>query len=235
VSGRPWNVLGGGDADLPEGQLVRVDNTASDAQFLALAEKYAPGTSATTDFGGVGKIGLLNNPHVNTGKTRASGFDFDAGGRFDTALGQVRLKREGTYLWKYQEFSVADNAYDDNLSGTYGMGSRMKAKFRANLKAGSFDHGMTVNYASGFSNLSVSSPTYCVTNNVSSENMANREHVGSNTTVDYNLTYSGIKNTRLSLYVDNLFERDAPIQWRAGYAETFRFRRIGVTASYTFL
>jgi iron complex outermembrane receptor protein len=224
-----------GEASLPAGQLVRVDNTASDAQFLALADKYAPATSATTNFGGVGKIGLLYNPYVNTGKTRASGFDFDAGGRFDTALGQVRLKLEGTYLWKYQEFSVADNAYDDNLSGTYDMGSRMKAKFRASLKSGSFDHGMTVNYASGFSNLSVSSPNYCVTNSVSSENMAQCEHVGSNTTVDYNLTYSGIKNTRLSLYIDNLFEQDAPIQWRAGYADTFQFRRIGVTASYSFL
>jgi iron complex outermembrane receptor protein len=224
-----------GEAALPAGQLIRVDNAASDAQFLALANKYAPGASATTNFGGVGKIGLLYNPYVNTGKTRASGFDFDAGGRFDTALGQVRLKLEGTYLWKYQEFSVADNAYDDNLSGTYDMGSRMKAKFRASLKAGNFDHGMTVNYASGFSNLSVSSPNYCVTNAVSSANMASCERVGSNTTVDYNLAYSGINNTRLSLYVDNVFQQEAPVQWRAGYAETFQFRRIGVTASYSFM
>lgn len=219
-----------GEADLPAGQLVRVDNAASDAQFLALVQKYA--ASNTLNFGGVGKIGLLYNPYVNSGKTRASGFDFDAGGRFATPLGQVRLKLEGTYLWKYQEFSVANNAYDSNMSGTYDKFSRLKTKLRASLKAGTFDHGMTLNYASGYSNNSLSSPTYCVTNSVTAANMAACSHVGSNTTVDYNLAYSGIKNTRVSLFVDNIFEQDAPIQWRDGYQP--QFRRIGVTASYSF-
>lgn len=222
-----------GEAGLPAGQLVRVDNSASDAQFLALVKKYAPGN--TTNFGGVGAIGLLYNPYVNSGKTRASGFDFDAGGRFNTGIGQVRLKLEGSYLWKYQEFSVTDNAYDTNLAGNYDLGSRLKTKLRASLKTGEFDHGMTLNYASGFSNDNQTSPTYCVTNKVSAESMGVCSRVGSNTTVDYNLSYGGIKNTRLSLYIDNLFDKAAPIQWRKGYAESFQMRRIGVTASYTFL
>lgn len=219
-----------GEADLPAGQLVRVDNTVSDAQFLALVNKYVPGN--TVNFGGIGRIGLLYNPYVNSGKTRASGFDFDAGGRFNTAIGQVRLKLEGTYLWKYQEFSVTDNAYEDNRAGTYDYGARLRTKLRASLKAGSFDHGVTLNYAGGYSNNSQSSPTYCATNNVAPANLATCGRVGSNTTLDYNLAFSGIKNTRLSLYVDNLLERDAPVQWREGY--TPQFRRIGVTASYSF-
>ena len=219
-----------GEADLAPGQLIRVDNAASDAQFLALVKKYAPGN--TLNFGGVGTVGLLYNPYVNSGKTRASGFDFDAGGRFNTAIGQVRLKVEGTYLWKYQEFSVTDNAYDTNMAGTYDLGSRMKAKARATLKNGNFDHGVTVNYESGYSNDSLSSPTYCVTNKVAAENMPACSRVGSNTTVDYNLAYSGIKNTRLNLFIDNLFEKDAPVQWRDGYSP--QFRRIGVSASYKF-
>jgi len=219
-----------GEADLPAGQLIRVDNSAADAQFLALVNKYAP--SNTLNFGGVGQVGLLYNPYVNSGKTRASGFDFDASGRFNTPVGQARLKLEGTYLWKYQEFSVADNAYDTNMAGTYDMGSRLKTKLRGSLKAGSFDHGMTINYASGYSNNSLGSPTYCVTNNVSAANMATCGHVGSNTTVDYNLSYSGIKNTKLSLFIDNLFQQDAPIQWRDGFSP--QFRRIGLTASYKF-
>ena len=219
-----------GEAGLPEGQLIRVDNSASDAQYLALVKKYAP--SNTLNFGGVGAVGLLYNPYVNSGKTRASGFDFDASGRFNTAIGQVRLKLEGTYLWKYQEFSVTDNAYDSNMAGTYDLGSRMKAKLRGNVKAGAFDHGMTVNYASGYSNNSLSSPTYCVTNKVAADDMAACERVGSNTTVDYNLSYTGIKNTRLNLFIDNLFEKNAPIDWRDGYST--QFRRIGVSASYKF-
>jgi iron complex outermembrane receptor protein len=219
-----------GEASLPAGQLIRVDSSASDNQFLSLVKKYAPGNAL--NFGGVGSIGLLYNPYVNSGKTRASGFDLDAGGRFQTALGEIRLKLEATYLWKYQQFSVTDNAYDVNMAGTYDIGSRLKTKLRGNLKNGAFDHGFTLNYASGYSNNSLSSPTYCVTNSVSAANLDTCGHVGSNTTVDYNLSYRGIKNTRLSLYIDNLFAQDAPVQWRDGYQP--QFRRIGVAAAYSF-
>lgn len=225
------NVLSG-EANLPAGQLIRVDSSVSDAQFVALANKYAPNN--TVNFGTVGQIGLLYNPYVNSGKTRASGFDFDASGRFNTPLGQARLKLEGTYMLKYQEFSVTTNAYGNNMAGNYDMGSRLRTKLRGSLKAGNFDHGMTLNYKSGFSNNNETSPNYCATNSVSAANLATCGHVGSNTTVDYNLAYSGIKNTRLSLFVDNIFDQAAPIEWRRGYADSVQFRRIGVSASYTF-
>jgi iron complex outermembrane receptor protein len=219
-----------GEASLPAGQLVRVDNTASDNLFYSLVNKYVPGN--TLNFGGVGAIGLLYNPYVNSGKTRASGFDFDASGRFNTAAGQVRLKLEATYLWKYQQFSQTDNAYDTNMAGTYDLGGRLNTKLRGSLKTGAFDHGMTINYTSGYSNNSLSSPTYCATNNVAAAYLDTCGHVGSNTTVDYNLSYSAIKNTTLALYIDNILSKDAPVQWRDGY--TPQFRRIGLTASYKF-
>jgi iron complex outermembrane receptor protein len=219
-----------GEANLPAGQLVRVDNAAADAEFLALVSKYAPGN--TVNFGGIGKVALVYNPYVNSGKTRTSGFDFDASGRFNTALGQVRLKLEGAYTWKYQEYSVTNGAYGTNQAGAWDGGPRLNTKLRAALKAGDFDHGATINYASGYSNNSVSSPTYCATNGVAAAYLATCGHVGSNTTVDYNLAWSGIPHTRLSLYVNNLFEQDAPVQWRSGYSP--QFRRIGVTAAYTF-
>jgi iron complex outermembrane receptor protein len=221
-----------GEASLPEGQLIRVDNSASDNSFLALVNKYAPGN--TVNFGGVGAIGLLYNPYVNSGKTRASGFDFDASGRFNTPVGLVRLKLEGSYLWKYQEFSVTDNAYGANLAGNYDYGSRLKTKLRGSLKNGQFDHGVTLNYASGHSNNNDASPNYCATNNVAAAYLDTCNHTGSNTTVDYNLSYSGIKNTKLRLYIDNLFDQAAPINWRAGYLDTFQMRRIGLSATYAF-
>ncbi|WP_432382130.1 TonB-dependent receptor plug domain-containing protein [Duganella sp. P38] len=219
-----------GEASLPAGQLVRVDNSASDAEFLALVQKYAPGN--TLNFGGLGKVALVYNPYVNSGKTRTSGFDFDASGRFNTALGQVRLKLEGAYTWKYQEYSVTNGAYGANQAGNWDGGPRLNTKLRAALKTGDFDHGATINYTSGYSNNSVSSPTYCATNSVASAYLDTCNHVGSNTTVDYNLAWSGIPHTKLSLFINNLFEQDAPVQWRSGYSP--QFRRIGVTAAYTF-
>jgi iron complex outermembrane receptor protein len=219
-----------GEASLPAGQLLRTDNTANDNEFLALVRKYAPGN--TLNFGGIGKLGMVYNPYVNSGKTRTSGFDFDAGGRFNTPLGPVRLKLEGAYTWKYQEFVVASNAYGDNQAGNYDGGSRLRTKLRATLKAGAWDHGATVHYASGYSNNSASSPTYCATNAVAAEYLAICGHVGSNTTVDYNLAYAGIPHTRVTLFVDNVFAQEAPISWRTGY--TPQFRKFGVTAAYTF-
>ena len=230
-----------GEASLPAGQLVRVDNTAADNEFIALARKYNPAN--TTNFGGVGKMGLVYNPYVNSGRTRVSGFDFDASGRFESAVGQIRLKLEGAYVWKYQEFSVADNAYGPNLAGVYAAGnntftsgyngmSRLNTKFRVYLKNGNWDHGATINYRSGYGTNDEASPTYCVTQNVAAANLGTCGHVGSNTTVDYNLAFSGIKHVKLNLYIDNVFEQDAPRQWRDGYQP--QFRRIGVAGTYTF-
>lgn len=219
-----------GESTLPDGQLVRVDSTATDNEFLALVAKYAPGN--TVNYGNIGKVALVYNPYVNSGKTRTSGFDFDASGRFNTALGQVRLKLEGEYTWKYQEWSVTDNAYSANQAGNYDGGSRLSTKLRANIKSGGWDNGVAINYRSGYSSNSVSSPTYCATQNVAAQYFDTCSHIGSNTTVDYNVAFSGIPHVKLALFVNNLFEQDAPVSWRGGFSP--QFRRIGVTAAYTF-
>ena len=219
-----------GEATLPAGQLVRIDNSASDAEFLALVNKYTPAN--TVGYDGIGKMALVYNPYVNSGRTRTSGFDFDAAGRFDTPLGRVRLKLEGDYTWKYQEFSVTDGAFGPNQAGNYDGGPRLSAKFRANLKQGDWDHGTTVHYRSSYSSNSESSPTWCATNGVGQAYLGLCGRVDSNTTVDYNLACTGIPHVKLSLFINNLFEKDAPVNWRGGYSP--QFRRIGATAAYTF-
>ncbi len=219
-----------GEAALPAGQLVRTDNTAADNDFLALVRKYAPNN--TVNYGGVGKLGLVYNPYVNSGQTRVMGLDFDTTGRLKAGGYDVRLKLDGTYVLKYQEYSVADNAYGPNQTGTWDFGPRMRAKLSAYAKKGDFDHGVTVNWASGYSNNSISSPSYCATQRVAAEYLDTCGHVGSNTTVDYSLSYTGIDRVKLSLYVDNVFHQEAPVQWRDGFST--QFRRFGAAASYTF-
>jgi iron complex outermembrane receptor protein len=219
-----------GEATLPAGQLIRVDNTANDNEFLALVKKYAP--SNTVNYGGVGQLGLVYNPYVNSGRTRVSGFDMDASGRFKFMGTDFRLKFDGTYVWKYQNYSQALGAYDENISGTWDFGSRLSTVTKLFMKNGDFDHSITMNYQSGYGNNSNSSPTYCVTQKVAPEWMATCNHVGSNTTFDYSLTYSGINHVKLSLFVNNIFEQDYPISWRDGYVS--QFRRVSVAATYKF-
>jgi iron complex outermembrane receptor protein len=147
-----------------------------------------------------------------------------------------RLKLDGSYVWKYQNYSQALGAYDENIAGTWDFydfpASRLKTVTKLFMKKGDFDHSITMNYNSGWGNNSNSSPTYCVTQKVAPENMATCNHVGSNTTFDYSLTYSGIDHVKLSLFVQNLFEQDYPITWRDGYVT--QFRRVSVAATYKF-
>jgi iron complex outermembrane receptor protein len=220
-----------GEASLPAGQLIRTDNTTTDNEFLALVKKYAPNN--TVNFGGVGKLGMVYNPYVNTGKTKVSGIDFDASTRINLReMGTLRLRVDGNYTLKYQQFSEADGKYTNDLSGTYDFGSKLRMKVLGAWKQGDWDNGLTFNYLSGYSSNSLSSPTYCVTQKVSAENMFSCERVGARHTLDYNLAYTGIRNTKLSLYINNVLKEDSPITWRDGWSP--QFRTIGFSAAYTF-
>lgn len=210
-----------GEASLPAGQLLRIDNTAMDNEFLALVKKYAP--SNTLNFNGVGKLGLVYNPYVNSGKTRASGVDFDITSRFKIVdVGDLRLQLEGNYEMNYQEYSVTDKAWDKNQVGTYDRGGQLGAKVVADLKTGNWNNAVVVNYGSGYSANSLGDPTYCVSKKVTPENMATCERIDASTKVNYSLTYSGFKNTKINLFVGNLFQAENPTNWRGGWSSSFR-------------
>lgn len=220
-----------GEANLPAGQLLRVDNSAVDNEFLALVKKYAP--SNTLNFNGVGKLGLVYNPYVNSGKTRASGVDFDITSRFKIAdVGDLRLQLEGNYEMNYQEYSVADKAWDKNQVGTYDRGGQLGAKVTAALKTGNWNNAVVVNYGSGYSSNSLGDPTYCVSKKVAPENMATCERIDASTKVNYSLTYSGFKNTNINLFVGNLFQAENPTNWRGGWSSSFR--TFYINGSYKF-
>lgn len=221
-----------GEDSLPAGQLVRIDSSKSDNDFIALAKKYAPGTNLSFD---VGQLGLVYNPYVNSGRTRVQGFDFDGKGRFNVLGQTVRLQFEGSYVWKLQTFSVTDNAYTQNESGTYDYGPRMNVVAKAYMKQGDFDHAVTANFASSYSTNSIAQPTYCKTQNVAAEYMDACGRVGSNTTWNYALAYTGIPHVRLNAYVDNVFAREQPVNWRGGWNNLApQFRRFGFAASYSY-
>ena len=218
------------EANLPAGVLIRVDNTLTDNEFLALAKKYAPGTSI--NFGGIGKLGVINNPYVNTGRTRASGIDFDVTSRFKISPGDLRVSLQGDYALNYQTFSLADNKWDLNERGIYDGGGRMNAKLLTSLKSGHWDNAVNVNYSSGYSTNSISSPTYCVTQNVAPEFMDACARVKSSVVTNYSLSYTGIKNTQLNLFVGNVFQRDASMDWRGGWSPQFRTYSVNLTHKF---
>ncbi|MGX9220774.1 TonB-dependent receptor plug domain-containing protein [Massilia varians] len=221
-----------GEDSLPAGQLVRIDSSAADNQFLALVRKYAPNTDLKYS---VGQLGMIYNPYVNSGRTRVQGFDFDTKGRFNVLGQNVRLTLDGSYVWKFQTFSVTDNAYGPNQKGTYDEGPRLVAVAKAYVKRGSFDHAVTANFTSSYSSNSIDQPTYCATQKVAAQYMDVCGRIGSNTTWNYSLAYTGIPHLNLTAYVNNVFDRERPINWRGGWSTTSpQFRRFGIAASYTY-
>ncbi len=223
-----------GEATLPAGQLIRVDNTTTDNEFLALVKKYAPAN--TVNFGGVGKLGLIYNPYVNTGKTRVSGLDMDITSNHKLAdFGTLKLEMQANYNKNYQTFSVANNAWNPNIVGNWDFGGKWDSKLIATLKTGNFSNSFTVNYFSGYTTDNEASPTYCVTQNVAAQYMDTCKNVKANVKVNWSTSYSGIKNTKLGMTVVNLFNRPTPTDWRNGFSFTSPgMRTVYVNAAYSF-
>lgn len=108
----------------------------------------------------------------------------------------------------------------------------MEIKLSGDLKTGDSSNSAIVSYNSDYSTNTIASPTYCVTQKVTAENMATCIRVDASTVVNYSLTYSGIKNTKLNLYIGNLFGAENPTDWRGGWSPNFR--TYYVNASYKF-
>jgi len=64
-----------------------------------------------------------------------------------------------------------------------------------------------INYTGGYSSNSIGDPTYCVSKGVSADNMDACVRVKPSTITNYSVTYSGIKNTTLNLFVGNVFKK----------------------------
>jgi iron complex outermembrane receptor protein len=222
-----------GESTLPAGQLIRVDNTVVDNEFIALVKKYA---ATTTTFQNIGKLGLIYNPYVNTGRTRVSGLDFDVTSSFKLAdIGTLKVKAEGNYARNYQTFSVANNAWNPNIVGNWDFGGKLDGKLTASLKSGSWDNALMLNYFSGYSTNNEASPTYCETQKVAAENMATCLQVKPRHYLNWSVSYSGIKSVKLGMTVTNLFNRENPIDWRNGWSFTGpNLRAVYVNGSYSF-
>lgn len=223
-----------GEADLKPGTLVRIDNTVTDNEFLALVKKYAP--TNTVNFGGVGKLGIIYNPYVNSGKTRVAGLDMDAKYTMKLEnLGTLMTKFEANYNINYQSFSVANNAWNPNWVGNWDIGGKWDGKLTTELKTGAWTNSLTINYFSGYTTDNDASPTYCVTQNVAAQYMDTCKNVKANIKANWSTSYSGFKNTKLNMTVINVTNRPNPIDWRNGFSFTSPgLRTIYMNAAYSF-
>jgi iron complex outermembrane recepter protein len=207
--------------------------------FRAGNPTYANAVTLTPD----GDIESIVQVTVNSGTARVKGVDLDLNYRFNLGAGKMDVNWFATYMDQFDETSPggavsskvgtiidpagnpvlgADNGgvvlrWKYTLSGTYSVGPW------AFTLAQNYSH----HYDAGLRAL---------------DDEPNR--MGALTTYDLNVSYSGIKNLRLSAGLKNLTDRNPPgvftpvsNQFQAGYDVTqydARARRVYVSAAYKF-
>ncbi len=188
---------------------------------------------------GQGPILGISQQLTNLGKTNVSGVDLDLLGRvYNTPGDKLTLRLDGTYFTRYDTQNLDgsySNAINNPAASLIGIGVVLRWRHAASV---SWDHGPFAatfqhNYQVGYADL-----------NTSLQPASNPPRsVGSYTTLDAQVAYTGIKNAKLALGVKNLADKDPPYtNYGAGFVGGYdlsytdvRGRFVYLTATYKFL
>jgi iron complex outermembrane receptor protein len=181
------NLIDRNTADfLLDNELDADGNPTEFAQFVVRGDP-APGES-------VGMINFVRATWENISERRYKGVDFDVRYEFDTdAMGRFRFQVSATYLDRLS-FGGA------NQSGTRLL-PKWRGNFNANWSQGDWSANVFVNY--------IHSRSGTDQVNAAGARLTNARYA-SQTTVNPSVTYSGFLDTRITLGVRNIFDRDPP-------------------------
>ncbi|MEH6459069.1 TonB-dependent receptor domain-containing protein [Chitinimonas sp. JJ19] len=188
------------------------------------------------------KLTGITRTYENISKTKTSGYDIDLQTSFrPSGLGKLDVDLSATYTKDLYSWSDELKAYGDNLAGRYGY-SRLKSVLSADWSYGVYSVGVRTNFSSGYAlQDDYTDTTYSPAGCARLRYTAAQCRVGSHTTVDLALGYTGIKNLNLMLNVKNLMNRDEPLdlrQYRSDATETHsnarQLRMVKVSADYKF-
>ena len=207
---------------------------ADPVRYANLITRGAPDGNAS----GVGPILGISQALTNLGKTNVSGVDVNLLGRvYNTPGDKVTLRLDGTYFTRYDTQNL-DGSYSNaiNNPAASGLGIGVVLRWR-HVASATYEHGPFAltfqhNYQNGYGDLNTS---------LQPASTPVRQ-VGSYTTLDTQLAYTGIKNAKLSIGVKNLADRDPPYtNYGAGFVGGYdlsyadvRGRFVYGSASYKF-
>jgi iron complex outermembrane receptor protein len=209
--------------------LASADRTLQYAQFINRGA--ADGNAA-----GVGPIESIVQTNANLFKTQVAGVDVDA--LYRLRLGErqrLNLRLSGTYMSKY-DVQGPDGSYttslDQALNASGGVVLRWKHNASATWEAGPYALTLLQNYQKSYTDAAA---------NLAPAATARRK-VGAYQTFDLQFAYAGIANTKLTLGVKNLFDRDPPYtnltsNFLGGYDVSYadpRGRFLYVSANYSY-
>jgi len=216
-------------------KLVRNTISDTDRRFAARANELKPGSNINW---GVGTLQSMLLSYENFGKTDTQGIDIDLNGRISAGeYGTVTLGLATTYALKLRYWDIDANQYRPNTIGLLGN-PRVVSVFSTAWRNGPLTAGVRVNYTSkqALNYDETDQETWGEAGCRSRLEGVGRTNlpcnVASDVRTDLNFAYTGFKNLRLLANINNVFDRDLPINVRTGYA--LRPRTLKVGAEYTF-
>lgn len=222
------------EADQPAG-VVNREPLSADKTFTA-AEQAKYGVTA-------GRLVSTTGSFLNVARTKTSGVDLSANTRFNTAIGRLDLGANATRLLDLKYFSSALNNYGDNLAGRYGY-SKTMANVNAALKTGDFSNSLRLTYQSKTAlNDDYFDDTYTLAGCAARKWSADECQIKAYKRLDWNLSYTGVKDLTVSLFVRNLTNNRPPVDLRAFNAaggvipqdnQDVSRRSVRLTAEYKF-
>jgi iron complex outermembrane recepter protein len=188
-----------------------------DITFLLDNESKFPGlvfrNPAGTD-GLPGTVRYVNLQYINTGRTETKGFDFDLRFKVPTDFGTITGNLGVAHIVSYMYGATPPSPLEEYI-GTRNQ-PRNRSTASLGIERGPWSGALGVNHTSGFRYVAApSSPCPLAATYPSNCNIA------SWTTLALSTKYTGFKNLELTLNVDNLMDKKAPLDLR--YAELYNY------------
>jgi len=199
------------EGTLPPNTIIR--STGADPTFLPSdAQNY--GITLPT----VGKIATIALPFQNLSQTKTSGVDFSVKGSVPSSFGEFGLDIDATYTISYRVYSFALQHFGDNLAGRYGY-PKWAVNTTGSYKIGDVSQSLRYVYNSRTSLRGDYSDTTWTLDGCAAAHISAADcQVRTYNRFDYSVSYSGIKNLTIGLFVRNIFQRHPPLDLRGAGA-----------------
>jgi iron complex outermembrane receptor protein len=213
--------------------IVRNPVSETDQRFAARANELQPGANLAF---AVGNIQSLLLAYENLGKSETEGVDIDIATRWNLGgWGNLNVGLLNTVGLGFRTWDVSGNKYRPNTIGLRDQ-PRLVSVLSATWRKGDFATTVRVNRRSeqalNFNETDVNTwdEANCQTRIKPTGDLPCYRKADVRT--DLNLVYTGFQNLRLTMNIRNLFETEAPVDLRGGYA--LRPRSVKVAAEYQF-
>ncbi|WP_338847422.1 TonB-dependent receptor [Massilia sp. W12] len=214
--------------DQNPGSISRLAISDNDRQWAA---RYKELTGKDIAFS-VGALSSLKQSYVNLARSRRTGVDLEVESKWNLgAAGSLRLGMEASVMLDYRSWDTVTNTYTENLVGNY-THPKLRATGKATWKLGSWTWGSRVNYTSGTRLMDnrydsahlIEGDSGCTAQGIDAVDC----RVAADTTVDFSVSYDGIRNTTITANLLNAFNRGPMVDVRANGNARGRVVRVGL-------